>query len=333
MAEEAKTKASSGARKIGGVDLPASRIGYGAMELAGPPKARDLTEAEAVRFINQVVDSGVTYIDTSIDYGRCEILIGKAISHRRAEYLLASKCACEVGIDPYHVKGADKHEKHTYSGENVIAGVEQSLSRLKTDHLDLVQVHGNPTRKELEDGGVIDALLKLKKDGKIREAGISTRLPLLAEFVDVDYFSVVQVPYSALQRTNEDAIADLRAAGKVVVTRGVTGRGAPAKGWATRPIGTAEGEVRDVWERAKLDELLDGMSGIEFMIRFALANPNIDVALVATTNHEHLLADIAYAAKGPLPQSTLEEAKRRLLAAGCGPGLGKYKGGGPSAVL
>ena len=47
MAEEAKTKASSGARKMGGVNLPASRIGYGAMELAGPPKARDLTEAEA----------------------------------------------------------------------------------------------------------------------------------------------------------------------------------------------------------------------------------------------------------------------------------------------
>ena len=74
-------------------------------------------------------------------------------------------------------------------------------------------------------------------------------------------------------------------------------------------------------------------SNFEFMIRFALANDNIDVALVATTNHEHLLADIAYAAKGPLPQSTLDEAKRQLLAAGCGPGLGKYKGGGPSAVL
>ena len=333
MVQNTISPVAGGQRSIGRTGLAASRIGYGAMELAGPPKARDLSEAEAVRFINQVVDAGVTYIDTSIDYGRSEMLIGKAISHRRGDYLLASKCACEVGIDPYHVKGLDKHEKHTYSGDNVIAGVEQSLTRLKTDHLDVVQVHGNPTRKELEDGGVIDALLKLKKDGKIREAGISTRLPLLAEFIGVDYFSLVQVPYSALQRTNEDAIAALRAAGKAVVTRGVTGRGAPAKGWATRPIGTAEGEVRDVWDNAKLDELLDGMSRIEFMIRFVLANDGVDIALVATTNHEHLLADIAYAAKGPLPQSTLDEAKRRLLAAGCGPGLGKYKGGGPSAVL
>lgn len=324
---------AGGERRMGRTNIVASRIGYGAMELAGPPKARDLTEAEAIRFINQVVDAGVNYIDTSIDYGRSETLIGKAVSHRRGEFFLASKCACEVGVDPYHVKDADKHEKHTYTGDNVVAGVEQSLKRLRTDHLDLVQVHGNPTRRELEDGGVIDALRKLKKDGKIREVGISTRLPLLAEFVDVDYFSVVQVPYSALQRTNEDAIAALHGAGKAVVTRGVTGRGAPAKGWATRPIGTAEGEVRDVWERAKLDELLDGMSRIEFMIRFVLANENVDVALVATTNHDHLLADIAYAAKGPLPKPTLDEAKKRLLAAGCGPGLGKYKGGGPSPVL
>jgi aryl-alcohol dehydrogenase-like predicted oxidoreductase len=326
-------KLAGGPRTMGRTDIVASRMGYGAMELAGPPKARDLTESEAIRFINQVVDAGINYIDTSIDYGRSEMLIGKAISHRRNEFYLASKCACEVGVDPYNIKSLDKHEKHTYSGENVTAGVEQSLQRLKTDYLDLVQVHGNPTRKELEDGGVIDALQKLQKAGKVRYSGISTRLPLLAEFIDVDYFSIIQVPYSALQRTNEDAIAALRAAGKAVVTRGVTGRGAPAKGWATRPIGTAEGEVRDVWERANLDELLDDMSRIEFMIRFVLANDNVDVALVATTNHEHLLADVAYAAKGPLPQDVVAEAKRRLLAAGSGPGLGKYKGGGPSAVL
>lgn len=326
-------KLAGGPRKMGRTDIVASRLGYGAMELAGPPKARDLTEDEAVSFINQVVDAGINYIDTSIDYGRSETLIGKALSHRRSDYYLASKCACEVAVDPYNIKGLGKHEEHTYTGENVTAGVEQSLKRLKTDYLDLVQVHGNPTRKDLEEGGVIDALQKLQRDGKVRYLGISTRLPLLAEFVDVDYFSIIQAPYSALQRTNEEAIAALRAAGKAVVTRGVTGRGAPAKGWATRPIGTAEGEVRDVWERAKLDELLEGMSRIEFMIRFVLANDNVDLALVATTNYEHLLANIGYAAKGSLSQLTLDEAKRRLLLAGSGPGLGNYKGGGPSPVL
>ncbi len=324
--------AAFAASQTGRTNLPASRLGYGAMELSGPPKARDIPEADAIRFLNQIVDAGITYIDTSIDYGLSESLIGKALYHRRSDFLLASKCACEVGVDPYAPRLDHQHEKHVYTGANVIAGVEQSLKRLRTDHLDLVQVHGNPTRKELEDGGVIEALLKLKQKGAVLRIGISSRLPLLEEFIDVDYFTDVQVPYSALQRTNEDAIAALRASGKTVIVRGVTGRGAPAKGWATRPIGTAQGEVRDLWERANLDEILDGMSRIEFMIRFVLSNDNVNVALVATTNHEHLLADIAYAAKGPLPQALADEARKRLLAAGCGPGLGKYQSGGPTPV-
>jgi aryl-alcohol dehydrogenase-like predicted oxidoreductase len=224
-------------------------------------------------------------------------------------------------------------EKHIYTGENVTAGVEQSLRRLRTDHLDVVQVHGNPTRKELEDGGVIEAMLRLKQQGKVRALGISTRLPLLAEFVDVDYFSVVQVPYSALQRQNEDAIAALRRAGKAVVARGVTGRGAPGKDWATRPIGTADGEVRALWQRAGLDDLLDGMSRIEFMVRFVLANDNVDVALVATTDADHLAADIAFAAKGPLDADLFQATCERLTAAGGGPGQGAYKGGGPTPVV
>ena len=192
------------------------------------------------------------------------------------------------------------------------AGVEQSLRRLRTGHLDVVLVHGNPTRKELEDGGVIEALLKLKSKGAVRQLGISSRLPLLAEFVDVDYFSVVQVPYSALQRQNEEVISALRRSGKAVVARGTTGRGAPAKGWTTRPIGTADGEVQQLWQRAGLDELLGDMSRIEFMIRFAISNENVDVALVATTDEAHLAANVAYAAKGPLAPELFEIARRRL---------------------
>ncbi|HEY4134022.1 MAG TPA: aldo/keto reductase [Alphaproteobacteria bacterium] len=322
------TAQAGGARKMGKTGMVVSRLGYGAMELAGAPKARALGEPEALRFVNRILDLGIDYIDTSIDYGLSETLIGKAVAHRRDEFTLASKCACAVGIDN-HGHG----EKHTYTGENVTAGVEQSLRRLKTDHLDVVQVHGNPTRKELEDGGVIDALLKLQRDGKVRQLGISQRLPLLAEFVDVDYFSVVQVPYSALQRQNEDTISALRRSGKAVVVRGVTGRGAPAKGWATRPIGTADGEVRTLWQKADLDEVIGDMHPIEFMVRFALSNDDVDVALVATTDESHLAADIGYAAKGPLDAALLRKVRDRLAAAGGGPGQGKYHSGGPSPVL
>src|SRR5262249_54872640 len=153
---------------------------------------------------------------------------------------------------------------------------------------------------QLEDGGVIDALLSLQRRGLVRHFGISSRLPLLAEFVEVECFSVFQVPYSALQRQNEDVIGALNRAGKAVVARGVTGRGAPGKEGATRPIGTAEDEARNLWQRAALDDLLETMSRIEFMIRFALSSDAVDVALVATTDTDHLAADVAYATKGPL---------------------------------
>lgn len=316
---------------MGKTGLTIGRLGYGAMELAGAPLARAIDERDAISFINRIVDSGINYIDTSIDYGFSERLIGKALEHRRDDFFLASKCGCKVGME-----GNEKEhggESHTFTFENVMAGIEQSLRRLRTDHLDVVQVHGSPSRKELEDGGAIEAMLKAREQGKVRHLGISARLPKLAEFIDVDYFSVVQVPYSALQRNNEDAIAALRKAGKAVVCRGVTGRGAPGKNWSTRPIGTADGEARDIWEKAKLDEILDGMNRIEFMIRYVLSNDNVDVAIVATTDENHLATNIDYANKGPLAPALLEEARRRLAEAGSKPGAGKYHGGGPTPVL
>ncbi len=247
MESSNRTVLAGGARRMGKTGLIVSRLGYGAMELLGPPLARALDERDAIRFLNQMIDRGITYVDTSIDYGLSETLIGKALAHRRTDFILASKCACQVGVEP----GGRGGEKHIYTGENVKAGVLQSLRRLRTDHLDVVQVHGDPTRKELEDGGVIDALLDLQRRGAVRQLGISSRLPKLAEFVDADYFTLVQVPYSALQRQNEEIIAALKRAGKAVVARGVTGRGAPGKNWATRPIGTADGRGADALAKGR----------------------------------------------------------------------------------
>jgi aryl-alcohol dehydrogenase-like predicted oxidoreductase len=62
----------------------------------GPPSARDITEEQAETILNKVLDSGINYIDTSIDYGLSEERIGRYISHRRSEYYLASKCGCLV---------------------------------------------------------------------------------------------------------------------------------------------------------------------------------------------------------------------------------------------
>jgi len=107
MTKPADTK-PIGARRMGNTDLVASRIGYGAMELAGAPRARSIDEGDAIKLINQVIDLGINYVDTSIDYGLSEQLIGKALAHRRADVILASKCACRVGREG----AGDRGESH-----------------------------------------------------------------------------------------------------------------------------------------------------------------------------------------------------------------------------
>jgi aryl-alcohol dehydrogenase-like predicted oxidoreductase len=123
-------------RELGRTGLRVSMLGYGAMELRGAPRARPTTDEQAETVLNAVLDAGINYIDTSIDYGVSEERIGRYISHRRTEYYLASKCGCLVGAGTAPV---GQISPHVYTRDNIIAGVEQSLVRMKTDYLDLVQ--------------------------------------------------------------------------------------------------------------------------------------------------------------------------------------------------
>src|ERR1700689_3243168 len=151
-------------RQLGRTGLQVTALGYGSMELRGAPRARDTTETQAETILNAVLDAGINFIDTSIDYGVSEERIGRYISHRRSEYYLASKCGCLVGAPA--VRG--QPSTHVFTRDNVVAGIEQSLTRMKTDHLDLVQFHMSPSKQTLEENGALDAVLELQKAGKVR---------------------------------------------------------------------------------------------------------------------------------------------------------------------
>jgi aryl-alcohol dehydrogenase-like predicted oxidoreductase len=71
---------------------------------------------------------------------------------------------------------------------------------------------------------------------------------------------------------------------------------------------------RDRFERAKLDDVLDGMSRMEFMLRFTISHPDMNTTIVGTANPKHLAANLAAASKGPLPPEVYDEAKKRLAA-------------------
>jgi aryl-alcohol dehydrogenase-like predicted oxidoreductase len=296
-------------RELGRTGLQVTTLGYGAMELRGAPRGRNIAEAQAETILNAVLDSGINYIDTSIDYGLSEERIGRYISHRRSEYFLASKCGCLVGARP---APREQRGPHVFTRDNVVAGVEQSLARMKTDYLDVVQFHASPSRRTLEEQGALDALLQLRDAGKVRFVGMSGTLPHLMDHIAMGVFDVFQIPYSAVEREHEAAIAAAAQNGAGIVIRGGAAKGAPTE---EKQMGLQW----ERWRRAQLDDLLGDMSPMEFILRFTFTNPHLGTTIVGTVNPAHLQSNLRILELGPLPPELYEEAKRRLAAAGSAP--------------
>ncbi len=298
---------------LGRTGLAVTKLGYGAMELRGN-RGRTIEDDDATSVLNAVLDSGINYIDTSPDYGLSEERIGRAISHRRDEFFLASKCGCPVG-QPEPTPGLRR--EHIFTPENIRAGVEQSLRRMKTDHLDLVQFHISPSRETLEQNESLDELIALRDEGKTRFIGMSGTLPNVTDHIAMGVFDAFQIPYSAVEREHEDSISAAASAGAGTVIRGGVARGIPASerdslGALPEAFRQRFEERLDRFENANLDDLLDGMSRMEFMLRFTLSHPDMHTTIVGTANPDHLAANVAAAVKGALPPDVYESAKKRL---------------------
>src|SRR5487761_429615 len=218
-------------RALGRTGANVTILGYGAMELRGQPGGPEITDEEAGRLLNAVLDDGINLIDTSPDYGRSEELVGTHVGHRRDEFFLASKCGCPV-VFPADVPPPYPHD---YSQQNVRADVEQSLRRLRTDRLDLVQVHMSPSRATLEEDHTIETLKELQAEGKIRFIGMSGILPNLPDHIAMDVFDAFQIPYSAVQRDHENLITEAADKGAGTLIHGGAARGAASASATGRP--------------------------------------------------------------------------------------------------
>jgi aryl-alcohol dehydrogenase-like predicted oxidoreductase len=282
------------------------------MELRGAPGGPEIDDADAGRLLNAVLDGGINLIDTSPDYGRSEELIGRHIGHRRDEFFLASKCGCLLELPP----DASPPYPHDYSPANVRADVEQSLRRLGTDRLDLVQVHMSPSPATLAENRTIETLSELRDEGKVRFIGMSGILPNLPGHIDMDVFDVFQIPYSAVQREHEELITRAARAGAGTLIRGGAARGAASeeKNWRTGPLSQPAGVGQRNWAASGIEDLLaeSEMSPMEFVLRFTLSHPDLSSTIVGTSSIAHLEGNIALAERGPLPAGLYEEAGRRL---------------------
>jgi aryl-alcohol dehydrogenase-like predicted oxidoreductase len=295
-------------RELGKTGLSVTDLGYGAMEL------RHQDEQDAARLLNAVLDGGINFVDTSPDYGPSEGYIGKALSHRRDDFILATKCGCNVDLN-----GKSQDPPHTWSRERLLANIENSLRLLKADYIDVWQLHG-AMPEELAGGKSDDAIktmLELQQQGKVRFIAISFRnggrgdplypagygFQCIQEFMEWGVFDVMQIVYGALTRKSEAAIAKAADKGIGIIVRGVVKR--------------YFDNYDELFETAGLDELRqDGETRNSFLIRFAMNHPGMSTMIIGTKNADHLTENIQAATRGQLPDDVYAEARRRLDAVG-----------------
>jgi len=294
---------------LGRTGLEVTKLGFGAMEIRGPRvwNGRPVTDAESELILNAVLDCGINFIDTSYDYGRSEELIGRFISYRRQEFVLATKCGCTL-VD----HGDHDETPHVWTRDNLLHNIDTSLSRMKTDYIDLLQLHG-PTVQQTEEGQLVDVLKDIQATGKVRYIGISTYLPHITSYIESGVYDTFQIPYSALEREHENLIRKAGKGGAGIIIRGGVGQGEPGAG-----RGHADRWVN--WEKAELDDLLEeGESRTGFLLRFTLTHPQLSTTIVGTKNPDHLAENVRYAQKGVLSDEIYKEAIRRLDSVGCSP--------------
>ncbi|MFW5841267.1 MAG: aldo/keto reductase [Planctomycetota bacterium] len=279
--------------------MQVTQLGYGSAELG----IKHVSQDEADKVLAAVLDAGINFIDTAACYEDSEVKIGQAIADRRDEYVLLSKCG----------HGLDDLDEPAWSGSIVTASIERSLRRCRTDHLDIILLH-SCNSGQLKNEEMLNALSKAKHDGKVRYIGYSGDGDTAEQAVNLGLFDALETSVN---------IADQQCLETYLPKADQAGLGIIAK----RPI------ANSAWRN--LDELGDfysdyaadyaeriqqmqmspeavGFDGdwIEMALRFSAFEENVDVAVVGSSNPEHIRQNIAVLENGGLPTDTQRKLRR-----------------------
>jgi len=182
-------------RKIGRSNLKVSLIGYGAWALSKKGWG-DVDEREALKTVEKAVENGINFFDTAPVYGfgKSEEMLGTVLSSVRKDVIIATKCGLR-----WNDRGRIFHD---LSREAIKKDIESSLKRLKTDYIDLYQIHWPDKKTAIEE--TLDVLSELKNDGLIRHVGVSNfNIELLEKSIDRTEITSLQSLYNLLQREAE----------------------------------------------------------------------------------------------------------------------------------
>ncbi len=293
-------------------------VGLGAWGIGGPPFWAERDEATAVATVRKAIDLGVNLIDTAPVYGfgRSEEIIGKAIEGVRDKVLIATKCGLRW-----------KEEKlggiyNNLKPASIFEELEASLKRLKTDRIDLYQIHWPDPKVSLQEPLVALSLLKMQ--GKLLNIGVSNfSKEQLEEANQIAEISSVQPKYNLLEREIEDSILpycqanDIKVLAYSPLASGLlTGKYSDRSqldGWRSKgnmgifkkkTIGPALDKVQ------KLKEFADskGISLTNMAIRWVIDQPGVTCALVGANTPGQVEQNIK-AVDMKLEQSDIESIK------------------------
>ncbi len=197
-------------RNLGKSNYKVSVISFGAWAIGGWMWG-GADENDAIDAINTAIDSGMTSIDTAPIYGfgKSEEIVGNVIKDKRDKVEILTKYGLRWDTDKgsFYFKSANSKDEevsiHRYAGpESIIQECENSLKRLKTDYIDLYQIHWHDPTTPIDD--TMEAINKLKKDGKILTAGVSNYTSdQMKEADGITEIVTNQVPYSMVLRDIE----------------------------------------------------------------------------------------------------------------------------------
>lgn len=248
--------------------FPLPQLGLGCMSL---PESYFDSE----KIIHAAIDSGISFFDTADLYqkGQNESNIGRAIQPKRAQLILASKVGNEWNADG---SAWSWNPKKTY----ILKAVEESLRRLRTDYLDLYQLHGGTMDDPWEE--TLEAFEILKSQGKIRAFGISSIRPnVIRKIMTMNPPATIMMQYNPLDRRPEEAVFPLL---EKTNTR-VLVRGAFAKGiLIDKPLAGFLDLPKEKVAETKAEILNHGFSAEAVLIRFGLAEKAVSSLIIGASS-------------------------------------------------
>lgn len=250
-------------RRLGSTDLEVSMIGLGTVKFGRNqgvkyPAAFTLpTDNDILNLLAMAADFGINLLDTAPAYGVSEERLGQLLQDRRKDWVITTKVGEEF---------IDGSSHFDFSPRYVRQSLERSLKRLSTDYVDILLVHSNGDDKDIiERDDIFSTLADLKKDGKIRAYGMSTKT-IAGGLLTVDRADVVMVAFNPKYTDEREVIAYAHQHHKSVFIK---------KAFASGHL-----------------QSFESLHPVQDALQFIFSEPGVTSVIMGTINSEHLRENI-----------------------------------------